>query len=299
MTSEEMTAPVKAYLEQLKQRRSPSTVANYGLDLRRMMKALAAHDIQTWNQVDQYLLMQVVTELSATVSVASIQRYRSSLRQFYRYLLEQRLVDHDPTQDLALPRRVMAEPATLSVEETLALIETITGTAPLAIRNRTILEVMYATGLKVSELLALTKADLHFNLNFLTVHDHLGKERLVPISQRAQKWVEKYLQVARPQLVNSANETAILFLNVRGGQLSRQAVWQLLKNSAAKAQLQVTVTPEILRASLKAHLLANQADYLAVVQILGNRIQNMPLLPLKRIQKVYRTCLPTALEEGE
>lgn len=298
MISEQLAIPVKAYLEQLKQRRSPSTVANYGLDLQRMMKTFATHDIQTWDQVDHYLLTQVLNELAETASVATIRRYCSSLRQFYRYLLEQRLVNQDPTHDLALPRRVMTEAATLSVEETLTLIETTTGTTTLAIRNRTILEVMYATGLKVSELLALTEEDLHFNLDFLTVHDRLGKERLVPISHRAQKWVEKYLQVARPQLVNSNVEANALFLNARGGQLSRQTIWQLLKNSAANAEIKVTVTPEILRASLKDHLLANQADYLAVVQILGTRIQNMPLLPLKRVQKIYRACLPAAFEEG-
>lgn len=293
----DLKAPVTAFLAQLAQRRSASTVENYARDLRRMQQVLLDHQLENWGAADQYVWLEWLNQLSTTTSLASRRRYLSSLRQFYRFLLNEHLVEKDPTRDLKLPPLVATPTPHLSEPAMVQLLTAVKDTTPLALRDRALLELLYATGVKVSELLTLDVTDLNFELGFLTVRDHLGQARLLPLSPVAQHWLQRYLQVARP-LLQQDGRSAGVFLNARGRRLSRQAVWQLLKTTGQAAALTIEVTPQVMRESFTAHLLAHQADYLVVMQLLGKQLPQAPLVPFGRVKAVYQATFPRYQEEG-
>lgn len=295
MTDAPLTAAIDGFLAELSQRRSPNTVANYGRDLKRLASALAAMGVTDWAEVDHYRLVDLFARLARESRPATVRRCRSSLRQFYHYLLVNQLVTSDPTTSLTLPKPAAPAPATLSEDEVARLLASCPGDGPLSLRDRALLEVLYAAGLRVSEALALTGADLNFVLGVLTARDRQGQERLVPLGAVAQAWLKHYLASGRPALTMA--EDGPLFVNVRGHQLTRQAVWQLLKRQGEAAHIGVPVAPQTLRNSCAAHLLAHQADYLVVQQLLGRQLPGAPTVPLSRVLAVYKHCHPRAKEE--
>lgn len=295
MTDSPLQPAISGFLAELSQRRSPNTVANYGRDLKRLAGGLAAMGVTSWAAVDHYRLVTLFANLAKESRPATVRRCRSSLRQFYHYLLVNQLVTSDPTTGLPLPKLAAPAPATLSEAEVARLLATCPGDSPLSLRDRALLEVLYAAGLRVSEALALTGGDLDFSLGVLTARDRQGQERLVPVGSVARRWLKHYLASGRPALTE--DEEGPLFVSARGHQLSRQAVWQLLKRQGEVAGLASPVAPQTLRNSCAAHLLDNQADYLVVQQLLGRQLPGAPVVPLSRVLAVYNRCHPRAKEE--
>src|SRR5205085_582847 len=180
-----------------------------------------------------------------------------------------RVREHSPADDLQPPRAWPALPKFLTVEEVDALIAQPDISTPRGIRDRAMIELLYATGLRVSELLTLRPADLHHQEQYLTCVGKGSKERIVPMGEQASDWVCRYERTARPQLLKR-RRSARLFVNARGGSLSRVGFWKLLKAYGRGAHLPGSLSPHVVRHSFATHLLERGADLRAIQMTLGH-----------------------------
>lgn len=203
------------------------------------------------------------------LSPRSQARAFSSIRGFHRYLLGEGLSSDDPTQNVDPPKRTKALPGVLSIEEIDRILKQ-PKPDPLGIRDRAILETLYATGMRVSELLELKQSNLLFDEDLVLVYGKGSKERLVPIGQSAVRWIKTYLEQVRGTLAKKGRSADILFLNSRGGKLSRTAVWGMVARYARSAGITTDVHPHTFRHSFATHLLEGGADLRAVQEMLGH-----------------------------
>ncbi len=246
----------------------------------------------TMRQVEEFL-----EELAERgLSVASRAQYVAALRAFYRFLAFEEQLESDPTELLVLPRRRRPLPEVLSIAEVERLLQQPDESTPRGLRDRAILEMLYSCGLRVSELCNLRLSDLLTTEELVRVRGKGGRERLVPIGKVALEWVERYRSQARPLL--QRRPTDILFLNVRGGRLSRMAIWKLIQWAAQRARIQRAIHPHTLRHSFATHLLEGGADLRAVQEMLGhaNISTTQIYVHVDRLylQEVHRTFHPRA-----
>ena len=198
----------------------------------------------------------------------SIRRRLSTIRQFYRFLIEEEIIATDPTRDLASPKRGLYLPEVLSIDEVARLIASPDVNTPLGIRDKAMLEVLYATGLRVSELIGLKLHHLNLHVGYLICRGKGDKERLVPMGESAQRWVTDYLKNTRPYLVKKP--TDVLFCSKRGGAMTRQNFWYSIKRYATIAGIFKQISPHMLRHSFATHLLGGGADLRSVQMMLGH-----------------------------
>jgi integrase/recombinase XerD len=198
----------------------------------------------------------------------SISRRLSTIRQFYRFLIEEEAVMADPTRDLASPKRGIYLPEVLSAEEVARLIESPDSSTSLGMRDKAMLEVLYATGLRVSELIGLKIHHLNLHVGYLICRGKGDKERLVPMGESARRWIGEYMKDARPHLVKKP--TDILFCTKRGGAMTRQNFWYAIRRYAAVAGILKNISPHMLRHSFATHLLGGGADLRSVQMMLGH-----------------------------
>src|SRR5262245_1802280 len=203
------------------------------------------------------------------LSGPSLARRLSSLRGLYRHLLTTEVIARDPTERLEGPRPPRRLPRTLSLEEVGALIEVPDVTRPDGLRDRALLELLYACGLRASEALALAVDDVNLEAGYVTAMGKGSRQRLVPMGAQALRWVRSYLQRGRPQLLKRG-DPATLFLNRSGRALSRQALWGLLKRCARRSGVRAAVSPHTLRHCFASHLLERGADLRSVQAMLGH-----------------------------
>ena len=278
------TAEVIAdYLHYLRVERglSKNTLLSYGQDLRQFAAFLEQKKI-TLTQVDRDLIMLYLeSQLQHQKARTSISRCITSLRRFFRYLMQEELVTKDPMQLIELPKKESHLPEVLSMSEVEMLLQTPDVKKPLGLRDRAILELMYATGLELGILQTLGKGQ---------------KERLVPIGDTAVMWVQRYLKTARPKLLRTPND--YLFVNFHGNQLTRQGIWKNLKQQVKLAGIKKNVTPHTLRHSFATHILENGADLRIVQELLGHAdistTQLYTHLSKKRLAKIYNESHPHA-----
>ena len=199
----------------------------------------------------------------------SIARNVSAVRTYFGFLTAEGLVAADPSERIDTPRGWRTLPAVLSVEEIDRLLSTPDLGHPLAWRDRALLEFAYASGVRVSELIALPIRDLALNEEYATVYGKGGKERLVPIGRRAVGALSIYLRETRPRLERGKGQSRV-FLNARGGPLSRMGVWKILRGHTEAAGIEKPVSPHTLRHSFATHLLEGGADLVAVQEMLGH-----------------------------
>ncbi|MFD2305564.1 site-specific tyrosine recombinase XerD [Enterococcus termitis] len=278
---------------------SLNTRKSYERDLHKYLAFLQDQKIESWQLVDRYIIMEYLQLLNnESNSSATIIRMISTLRGFHQFLRQERVMDHDPMQHIDSPKKAQKLPSTLSVEEVTALIETPDTTKPLGIRNRTILEVMYATGLRVSELVDLKIGDLHLSIGLLQTIGKGDKERIIPLGDYAIQWIEKYLEEARPTLIKKNQNETHLFVNHHGKPLSRQGVWKNLKQIVQEAGINKNITPHTLRHSFATHLLENGADLRIVQELLGHAdistTQIYTHITKQRMADVYKQHFPRA-----
>lgn len=200
---------------------------------------------------------------------STLHRKAASVRSFYRYLRREGLVDDDPTTGIAPQRRRKTLPAVLSVEQVESLLAAPAGATPQAYRDRAILEVMYACGLRVSEVVGLEMADVDTEEGTLRARGKGNRDRVVPVGRDAIRAIESYRTAGRPGLVGDRHEAA-LFLNYRGRPLTRQGLHKIIQGHAATAGLDEAMTPHTLRHSFATHLLAGGCDLRAVQEMLGH-----------------------------
>lgn len=231
----------------------------------------------------------------AGLAPSSIRRAQSALRTYYGFLLAEGAVAADPTDRLEAPRIARRLPEFLTVEETNRLLEAADAARPLYWRDRAILEFLYASGVRVSELVELQLSALELEEGFATVFGKGGKERLVPLGQPALRAIGRYLREVRPTLDRGGGQARV-FLNARGRPLRRETVWALVKVAAQRAGLGKKVSPHTLRHTFATHLVEGGADLAAVQELLGHAdistTQIYTHLDRDYIRDVHRKCHP-------
>ncbi len=229
---------------------------------------------------------------------ASAARRLTALRGLYAYLTSRGLVVADPTSNLESPRQVMRLPRVLSVQEVDRLISAVTWSDPEGVRDRAMLELMYASGLRVSELVGLRVHDVDLELGYVRCIGKGDKERIVPVGQAAIRAVNEYLALGRRQLATAGGDSS-LFVSRRGTALSRQAVWKIVKRAALAAGIDRRITsPHTLRHSFATHMLENGADLRSVQELLGHAdirtTQVYTHLTQAKPRDTYNGCHPRA-----
>lgn len=245
-----------------------TTQVSYQQDLTTFMAWLSDQKQTTFPE-DFGVIQAFLKHQNDTNAPASVSRMISALRKFYRFLLREGAIKSDPMTKIDTPKKAQHLPATLSGTEIDALMAKPDTTKPLGLRDRAIFELMYATGLRVSEVVGLRLDQLHLAMNLLQVTGKGDKERLVPISPQAADWVNRYLQESRPRLIKHQQPKAV-FVNFHGHALTRQAIWKNLKAYIASVGIEKDVTPHTLRHSFATRLLENGADLRVVQELLGH-----------------------------
>jgi integrase/recombinase XerD len=263
--------PFRDYLA-LEAGHSAHTVESYLRDVRRMAGFAAANGVGTPGEVSRPLLRRLVYHLKDLgLSPATIRRQVSAVHTYYRFLMAEGRVAADPSDRLEVPRRGRKLPDTLSKSDMVALLAAPDAEAPLAWRDRALLELGYGAGLRVSELCGLGLTDLRLDERLVRVLGKGSKERLVPIGRGAMGAIAVYLREIRPRLEGGRGRSRDrVLLNARGAPLSRMGAWQIVQRCSRAAGLRKRVTPHTLRHSFATHLLEGGADLRAVQEMLGH-----------------------------
>ncbi len=209
-------------------------------------------------------------QMSAGLSPRSVARGVAAVRGLYRFLVVEGRLERSPADDLRPPRAWPALPKCLSVEQVDALIAQPDVATPRGLRDRALIELLYATGMRVSELVAVRTSDLHLDEHYLTCLGKGNKERLIPVGEQASAWIRRYQRDGRPALVRGRHSPR-LFVNARGGALTRVGFWKILKEYGRRAGLPASLSPHVLRHSFATHLLERGADLRAIQLMLGHR----------------------------
>lgn len=229
-------------------------------------------------------------------TASSISRKMSAIRSFHKYMLLENLVDSNVSLGISLPKKEQKLPQVLSISEVEALLIAADGDTPLELRNKAMLELLYGSGLRVSELVDLKLGDLHLNMGFLNVTGKGNKERIVPIGGEGAYSVRRYLDKGRTELKKIPGD--IVFVNSRGSNISRVGFYKTLKKIAVKAGLTKSISPHTLRHSFASHLLENGVDLRVVQELLGHEdistTQIYTHISKKQLKSVYEAYHPRA-----
>ena len=284
--------------------RSPNTLAAYRNDLRGYVAWLDERgsniDSVTASDIEDYLHHL----RSGGRAASSLKRAAVSVRGLHRFLAEEDEGRHDPTADVELPKVPRGLPKALSEEEIMAVLETVTGDTPLDRRDRVILEVLYGTGLRIAELVGLSLGDLDLDAGLLRAFGKGAKERIVPLGSHATRALVAWLgpggrpQVEPDRWARRGDEEALL-LNTRGGRLTRQGAWLVVRRAGERMGLGDRLTPHVLRHSCATHMLDHGADIRTVQELLGHAsistTQVYTLVSTERLMAVYRSAHPRAV----
>jgi integrase/recombinase XerD len=265
---------IASYLDHLRveRRLSGHTLESYGRDLAGLAAFAAGADRRLEDLDRKALDAFVQQQRTRGQSPRSVARAVAAVRGFYRFLVLDRRLERSPAEDLQPPPAWPALPKFLSIEEVETLLAQPDTSTPLGLRDRALIELLYATGMRVSELVGVRAADLHLEEQYLTCIGKGNKERLIPIGEQAAAWIEKYQASVRPALTRHAKGRATpqLFVNARGGPLSRVGFWKILKGYGRQASLPRTLSPHVVRHSFATHLLERGADLRAIQMMLGH-----------------------------
>jgi integrase/recombinase XerD len=300
---------IQAYLDHLTVERglSPNSTNAYRRDLRRYAEFLAAAGLDDLGAVSERDVAAFLAQLRAgtpdrpALAPASAARTVVAVRGLHRFTTREGLTDSDPAASVRPPTPPRRLPHALPVDDVLAMLEAagFDGT-PKAMRDRALLEFLYGTGARVSEAVSLDVDDLDPAAKAVLLHGKGGKDRLVPIGGYALDALDAYLVRGRPALVGKGSGRAALFLNMRGGRLSRQAAWTVLKEVADRAGVRAQVSPHSFRHSFATHLLDGGADVRVVQELLGHAsvttTQVYTLVTVDRLREVYAAAHPRALD---
>ena len=249
---------------------SASTMQAYGRDVAKLIRYLAERGVAGPRDVTHLQLRDYVYSLKDRgLAPTSIRRALSSMRAYFAFLLEEDAIQTDPTERIDSPRVWRTLPEVLSLRETERLLEAPDPSHPLCWRNRAVLELLYATGMRVSELVGLPLQSLDLDDRTCLVYGKGAKERLVPFGRAARRALERYLRDVRPELARGRGE-GMVFLSARGRPLTRMAVWTIVRKARDRAGIERPVSPHTLRHSCATHLLEGGADLAAVQELLGH-----------------------------
>jgi integrase/recombinase XerD len=266
-----MKQEVDAYLSYLQLERglSPTTVSSYRQDLALFGAFLKQRRIGELSGVRTLHVREFLQSLRAHRTPATVARKLAAVKGLFKFLEAQRALTRSPTAFIETPRLWRTLPQTLSLDEVNRLLGSITEEG-LGVRDLAMLELLYGAGLRVSELVALDVGSINQEAGFLRCIGKGNKERIVPLGRRAQEALTRYLKTGRPHLTRRRTEAQALFVNRRGGRLTRQRVWQLLRRYAAAGGITKKIGPHTLRHSFATHLLERGADLRTVQELLGH-----------------------------
>ncbi|HEY4532050.1 MAG TPA: site-specific tyrosine recombinase XerD [Kurthia sp.] len=279
---------------------SENTLVSYKKDIENYLHSIfEIQQLENFDDVARFHILTHLKELQESgKSARTTSRHISSIRSFHQFLLREKRCQSDPTIHLEMPKTEQKLPQILSIEEIDQLMQTPNLQKPAGKRDRAMLELLYATGMRISECINLNREDIHLSMGFVRVFGKGGKERIVPLGNSAIEACTVYMNQARSQLEDQTNRSEALFLNQRGKRLTRQGVWKLLKAYALKAKIQHELTPHILRHSFATHLIENGADLRAVQELLGHAdistTQIYTHVSKTRLSEVYKQFHPRA-----
>ena len=285
----------EAYLK-MEKRASANTVSSYLRDVRQFADALADQDIALTDAVSRDVEAYTDALTRRGKSPATVTRSLASIKSFYQYLLSQGAVDQNPAKGVSPVKVERKLPQVLTGREVELFLEQPECTDLKGYRDRAMLELLYATGIRVSELIGLDVDDLNLPGGVLKCFSK-GRERVIPLYPAAIRALGEYVRNVRPQLVETEDETA-LFVNMSGERMSRQGFWKLIKHYQEKAGIQKDITPHTLRHSFAAHLLENGADLRSIQEMMGHAdissTQVYSRLLNQKIKDVYKRAHPRA-----
>lgn len=284
------------YLTNVK-RSSKNTIASYKRDLVKLNNYLIDSGIDQYDQVTNTNLNSYILMIEKQgMSTATVSRNIASIKAFFLYLLKQGVIYEDPSEMLKPPKIEKKTPVILTIEEINLLLEQPNGSAPKEIRDKAMLELLYATGIRVSELIGLRVKDVNLSMSFLQCRDG-NKERVIPFTNETKSALENYLYNAREIMCKSDQEC--LFTNCQGAPMTRQGFWKIIKYYSAKAGIKKDITPHTIRHSFAMHLVNNGADLKAVQEMLGHSDISTTQIYIKnnmnnKIKEVYEKAHPRA-----
>lgn len=298
----ELQYAVEDYIHfiQVERQLSVNTLASYRRDLESYVRFLQkVEGMVDFNRVERTTILRHLEQLRMQGKTSrTIARHISSIRSFHQFLLREKRAETDPTVHLEMPTIEQKLPNVLSIEEIEALLAAPNRSKPQGTRDIAMLELLYGSGMRISELIALDLADVHVTMGFVRVFGKGGKERIIPLGKSALSAINDYLNGARGQLQGKYPKTDAFFINQRGKRLTRQGCWKLMKEHALKASIQHKLTPHTLRHSFATHLVENGADLRAVQEMLGHAdistTQIYTHISKKRLSEVYKQFHPRA-----
>ena len=282
------------YLHNVK-KMSLNTELSYRRDLNKVVAYMERQGIINPSDITATNLNSYILYLEKNnFSAATISRNIACIKTFYHYLYKEGKVKEDVSDSLKAPKVEKKIPEIMTTEEVVRLLEQPKGNTPKDIRDKAMLELLYATGIRVSELISLKKSDVNLQMSYIICHD-ASKERVIPFGHKAKEALKKYLDEARNTMLED-KDLDILFVNCSGQPMSRQGFWKLIKYYAKKAGIEADITPHTLRHSFAAHLVENGADLRSVQEMLGHSdistTQVYANMSHSRIRDVYSKTHP-------
>ncbi len=280
--------------------RSRHTVESYRRDLYKFVEHIEGSNCSSFDEVDTDTLESFVRRLRMEgLKARSVARALSAVRSFYQFAVAEGIVSHNPARHVVAPRIPKGLPKAITRGEVEMLIESIDGAGPVDLRDRAIVELLYASGARISEVAALDLHDLDLDARLVKIVGKGNKQRIAPIGRPAEQALRRYLKFGRPLLVEKASQRrspAALFVNTRGSRLTRQGLWTIVKRRAARVGLGDDLSPHVLRHSCATHMLEGGADIRAVQEMLGHAslttTQAYTKVTFSHIESVYRRAHP-------
>nr|MBQ8253734.1 site-specific tyrosine recombinase XerD [Lachnospiraceae bacterium] len=282
------------YLHNVK-KTSNNTELSYKRDLAKVCHFMEQRGVGSVASVKADDLKDYIKDLEAqNFAAATVSRNIASIKAFFQYMLQQGKISNDVSADLKAPKIEKKIPEILSMDEVAALLEQAGGDSPKEIRDKAMLELLYATGIRVTELITLKLTDVNLSMSFILCKD-AHKERMIPFGNKAKAALARYLDGTRDEMVEDKSSD-VLFANCSGKPMSRQGFWKLIKFYAKKAGITADITPHTLRHSFAAHLVENGADLKSVQEMLGHSdistTQIYANMNHNRIREVYAKAHP-------
>ncbi len=292
-----MTGEIDAFISYMHEyrRTSANTEMSYARDLRKLAEYALERGVDSLEQVTPEIMRDYVQFLEGQGRKSStISRAIASAKSFFAWQISQGARTDNPAGSLPAPKVSKALPDVLSKEEVALLLDQPSADSPKELRDKAMMEILYATGIRASELISLELSDINLNLEYLTCRDE-HKERTVPFGATAGRALARYLDKGRPALVRD-EDCRLLFTNCAGGAMSRQGLWKIVKHYAGRAGLPGTITPHTLRHSFAAHLIENGADIKSVQELMGHSdistTQVYAQMSDRKIREIYKNSHP-------
>ncbi|MBO6111519.1 MAG: site-specific tyrosine recombinase XerD [Lachnospiraceae bacterium] len=282
------------YLHNVK-KTSKNTEMSYRRDLLKLIPWLEARSITDVKDVKKEDLALYIRHFEdEKAAPASVSRSIASIRAFFNYLEKEGIIEESPAEGMKSPKIEKKLPQIMTQDEVIRLLEQPSGDTPKELRDKAMLELLYATGMRVTELITLKLSDLNLQMNYVDCHDP-NKDRIIPFGIEARNALKNYIEHSREAMIENKNEDT-LFVNCSGQPMSRQGFWKLIKYYTKRAGIQMDITPHTLRHSFAAHLVENGADLRSVQEMLGHSdistTQIYAALSHNHIREVYEKAHP-------